>query len=76
MADDEVRADRHGVDRRKDGPLAGPRPDAVRKRSLPPGSRTRGDEDEIPGDVDRIAPYDEAPAEGRLAPDADNPPPG
>ncbi len=49
--------------------------DHTRKRGLHPGAETRGD-DEAPGQVREAAPYDDAPAEGRLAPDGDNPPPG
>jgi hypothetical protein len=74
MTDDE-HDDLDRTGERDDGRLAGPRPDAERRRGLPPASGTRGDDDEIPGDVDRAAPYEDAPAEGRLAPDADNPPP-
>ncbi|UDY37505.1 winged helix family transcriptional regulator [Dermatobacter hominis] len=62
-------------DRPDEERAAGPRPDSTRRRDLPPASGTRGDDDEIPGDVDRVAPYEDAPAEGRLAPEADNPPP-
>jgi hypothetical protein len=48
-----------------------------RKRSgLPPGASTKGDPDSTLRGSDRErAPYEEAPAEGRLAPDGDNPPP-
>ncbi len=75
MADDDPRAQGDRPDEREEGRLAGPRPDDVWRRGLPPGAGTRGEEDEIPGDVDRVAPYEEAPAEGRLAPDSDEPPP-
>jgi hypothetical protein len=48
-----------------------------RKRSgLPPGASTKGDPDSTLRGSDRDrAPYEEAPAQGRLAPDGDNPPP-
>lgn len=49
--------------------------DDRRARGLPPGADTKGDEDDLPGQVREAAPYDDAPAEGRLAPDGDNPPP-
>ena len=42
--------------------------------SLPPGASTK-DDDGLEGSAREAAPYDEAPAEGRLAPDADNPAP-
>ena len=40
---------------------------------LPPGSHD--DRDNIPGDVREAQPYDDAPADGKFAPGADNPPP-
>lgn len=58
-----------------DGDLDHAERDEARQGSLPPGSGRRGEPDDIPGDVREAAPYEDAPAEGRLAPDADNPPP-
>jgi hypothetical protein len=58
---DEVGVDPHDTDK-----LAG----------LPPGASTKGDPHSTLRGSDReAAPYDEAPAQGRLAPGADNPPP-
>lgn len=56
---DEEREDPH--DRRK-------------RAGLPPRASTKGDPDSTLRGSDRDQePYEEAPAEGRLAPDADNP---
>ena len=41
-----------------------------KRSSLPPGADTRGATEEIHGNAGREAPYEEAPAEGHLAPDA------
>ena len=49
--------------------------DEDKKSSLPPGSNTRGDEDDIDGNAGWGTPSEDAPGEGRLAPDGDNPPP-
>jgi hypothetical protein len=50
--------------------------DRRKKKRLPPGSDTEGDPDSrLRGNDREAAPYDDAPADGRLAPDADNPPP-
>lgn len=50
--------------------------DREKKESLPPGAGTKGDpESRLRGSDREAAPYDEAPAEGRLAPGGDNPPP-
>jgi hypothetical protein len=51
------------------------RTDRTKEDELPPGADTRGAEGDASGAVREAAPYEEAPAEGRLAPDADNPPP-
>lgn len=40
---------------------------------LPPG--VHDDRDNIPGEVREARPYDDAPGDGKFAPDADNPPP-
>lgn len=52
-------------------------PDESRERGtdddLPPGAHL--DHDEIPGNVREDRPYDDAPADGKFAPGADNPPP-
>ncbi len=60
-----------------DPEVEGTDPQDERKReSLPPGADTRGDdESRLRGSDREAAPYDDAPAEGRLAPGADNPPP-
>jgi hypothetical protein len=55
-------------------PYAAPT-DEERKAGLPPGAGTRGDPDDIDGNVRHERPFEDAPGEGRLAPDADNPPP-
>jgi hypothetical protein len=49
--------------------------DSEKKSSLPPGADTRGDDDEIAGNAGWGTPSEDAPGEGRLAPDGDNPPP-
>lgn len=50
--------------------------DQRKKRSLPPGSDTKGDEQSrLRGNDREAAPYDDAPADGHLAPGADNPAP-
>ncbi len=49
--------------------------DETREEGLPPGSDTKGDDEQIPGTAGWGTPYEDAPAEGHLAPDADNPPP-
>ena len=50
---------------------AGPNPP---EESLPPGAGTK-DHDDPPGTSREAAPFEEEPAEGRLSPEADNPPP-
>ena len=59
----------------EDGHEAGRPSDAEKKRSLPPGARTRGSADDIDGNAGWGAPFEDAPGEGRLAPDGDNPRP-
>jgi hypothetical protein len=50
--------------------------DRRKAEGLPPGSDTKGDPtSRLRGNDREAAPYEEAPAEGHLAPDADNPPP-
>lgn len=50
--------------------------DERKERGLPPGADTRGDdESRLRGNDREAAPYEEAPAEGKLAPGAPNPPP-
>jgi len=46
-----------------------------KRSSLPLGAGIRGDDDEIPGTAGWGTPSEDAPGEGRLAPDGDNPPP-
>lgn len=41
--------------------------------SLPPGAHP--ERESTPGNVREAQPYDDAPADGKFAPDADNPPP-
>lgn len=50
--------------------------DHEKEQSLPPGADTKGDpDDRLRGSDREAAPYEDAPAEGRLAPGGDNPPP-
>lgn len=51
--------------------------EATKRSGLPPGAGTRGDDDDdrLSGAAREAAPYDDAPADGKFAPDADNPPP-
>lgn len=67
MADhDESDADDRGPDPR----------DQEKQESLPPGADTKGDEDSrLRGNDREAAPYEDAPAEGHLAPGADDPAP-
>ena len=65
-SDDEVEGDGHEPGRPSQ---------SEKKESLPPGSDTRGEDDDIDGNAGWGAPFEDAPAEGRLAPDGDNPPP-
>ncbi len=60
---------------REDDSEPGVRPDEERASELPPGADTRGEPDEIDGNSGRGEPWEEAPAEGRLAPDAPDDPP-
>ncbi|CAN5512714.1 hypothetical protein BH10ACT3_BH10ACT3_04320 [soil metagenome] len=53
---------------------AGRPTDAEKKESLPPGSDTQGDEGDIDGNAGWGEPFEDAPAEGRLAQDGANPP--
>jgi len=53
----------------------GRRSEEDKLESLPPGADTRGEEDEIAGNAGWGTPSEDAPGEGRLAPDGDNPPP-
>lgn len=50
-------------------------PEREKRESLPPGAGTRGEDDEVPGHAGWGTPSEDAPGEGRLAPDGDNPPP-
>jgi hypothetical protein len=49
--------------------------DERREAGLPPGSSTRGDPDDIDGNVRHERPFEDAPGEGRLAAGGDSPPP-
>jgi hypothetical protein len=68
-------ADATGDDRDHAEDEPGRTPDDAKEESLPPGAGIRGDEDEIPGNAGWGTPSEDAPGEGRLSPEGDNPPP-
>lgn len=62
----------HGDSDRRD---TAPPTDEERRAGLPPGAGTRGDPDDIDGNVRHERPFEDAPGEGRLGPGGDNPAP-
>jgi hypothetical protein len=72
MTDQRTTDDEHDdAEDRDDDPR-----DREKGEGLPPNSSTKGDPgSSLRGNDREAAPYEEAPAQGRLAPEGDNPPP-